>query len=212
MLPTGMQPNDDSYPTRASLLERLKDTGDQRSWEEFHNVYGRLIRGFALKAGLTETEADEVVQETMAGAAQHLPAFRYDPQRCAFKTWLMNLARWRVIDQFRKRLPTASPAGPATDETRTATIERVPDPAGSDWEQLWDGEWRTTPLQKALERVKQKVDPRQWQIFDLYTLKQWTPREIAHTLGINVGRVYLTKHRLGMRLQNELKRIEELET
>ena len=81
-----MQPKDDSYPTRPSLLARLKDTADQRSWEEFNAVYGRLIRSFALKAGCNEAEADEVVQETMAPVAQHLPEFRYDPKRCSFKT------------------------------------------------------------------------------------------------------------------------------
>ena len=31
----GMQPQDDSYATRGSLLERLKDTEERRSWEPF---------------------------------------------------------------------------------------------------------------------------------------------------------------------------------
>jgi len=50
-------PKDDSYPTRPSLLVRLKDTEDQQSWQEFNDLYGKLIFGFAIKAGLTETEA-----------------------------------------------------------------------------------------------------------------------------------------------------------
>ena len=59
-------PKDDSYPTRSSLLARLKDTADQRSWQQFNDTYSRLIFGFALKAGLTETEAEEVVQDVFA--------------------------------------------------------------------------------------------------------------------------------------------------
>ena len=39
------------------------------------------VRGFALKAGLTETEADEVVQETTIAVARHVPEFRYDPNQ-----------------------------------------------------------------------------------------------------------------------------------
>ncbi len=208
----GMQPRDDSYPTRPSLLERLKDTADQHSWEEFYQIYSPLIRGFARKAGCTEAEADDVAQETMAAAAQHLPEFRYDPRRCSFKTWLLNLSRWRVTDQFRKRLPLApqpTSIDASAEGTRTATIERLPDPTGVELEQVWDGEWRATLLERALERVKAQVDLKQWQIFDLYALKEWKPAEVARALGVNVGRVYLTKHRVGALLKKERLKLEE---
>jgi len=206
-----MQPKDDSYPTSASLLERLKDPADQSSWEEFYTIYGPLIRGFAIKAGLRETEADEVVQETMAAMVRHLPGFHYDPTRCSFKTWLLNVSQWRVIDQVRKRLPLASrpvPSGGSGDDTRTATIDRVPDPAGIELERLWDVEWGAALRQKATERTKAKVEARQWQIFDLYALKGWSASEVARALGINVGRVYIAKHRVGGVLAKELHKLE----
>ena len=193
-----MEPKDDSYPTRASLLARMKDPEDHRSWEEFQGLYGPLIRGFALKAGLTEDEAEEVVQETLAAVARHLPDFRYDPARCSFKTWLLNLSRWRVTDQLRERLPRSSRPASAdgSDEgTRTATIERVADPAGGELERLWDREWETALLPKALARVKERVNLKAWQIFDLYVLKEWAPGEVAKALGVSTARVYLTKHR-----------------
>jgi DNA-directed RNA polymerase specialized sigma24 family protein len=43
---------------------------------------------------------------------------------------------------------------------------------------------------------------------DLYTLKEWKPREVARALGVNVGRVYLTKHRVGTLLKAEVRRLE----
>ena len=55
----------DSIPTRQSLLARLKDVGDQESWRDFFDTDWRLIHATALKAGLTHTEAQEVVQEVM---------------------------------------------------------------------------------------------------------------------------------------------------
>jgi hypothetical protein len=51
----------DSIPTRQSLLARLKDWGDQESWREFFDTYWRLIHATALKAGLNEAEAQEVM-------------------------------------------------------------------------------------------------------------------------------------------------------
>src|SRR6266516_1193375 len=129
----------DSYPTRPSLLARLKDTDDQQSWQEFNDLYGKLIFGFAIKAGLTESEAQEVVQETLIAAAKNLPEFRYDPKVCSFKTWLLNLSNWRVKDQLRKRVPAAPKRTPSDEGTaRTATIERVADPAGAELEAVWN--------------------------------------------------------------------------
>lgn len=209
------EPKDESYPTRSSLLRRVKNTDDQRSWKEFNDIYGKLILGFAVKAGLTEDEAQEVVQETMIAAAKHLPDFRYEPKVCSFKTWLLNLSRWRVQDQLRKRQAPAAPqpGRPALtgdeDQSRTSTVERVPDPAGSQLDGIWDREWRRTLLDAALARVKTQVSAKHWQIFDLYALQEWSVREVAHALGVSAGSVYLAKHRISALLAKEVKRLEK---
>src|ERR1051325_4714561 len=97
---------DPLIPTRDSLLSRLKDWQDDASWRDFFNTYWRLIYGVARKAGLSDQEAEEVVQETLITVARRIPEFAYDRNTCTFKTWLMNLTRWRIIDQVRKRRPT----------------------------------------------------------------------------------------------------------
>jgi RNA polymerase sigma factor (sigma-70 family) len=212
MISSVTQKSDDSYPTRSSLLRRVKDTEDQRSWTEFNEIYGKLILGFALKAGLTEHEAEEVVQETMISAANHLPGFRYNPKVCSFKTWLLNLSGWRVQDQFRKRQAPGAPAcGEAVENPdRTATIERLPDPAGNQLEALWDQEWRTTLLAGALAAAKAQVDASQWQIFDLSALKEWSVKTVADALGVSAGRIYVTKHRISKLVKKELRRLKQI--
>jgi RNA polymerase sigma factor (sigma-70 family) len=211
------QPNDDSFPTRPSLIGRLKDVTDQPSWKEFNDLYGKLVFGFATKTGLTRDEAQEVVQETLIAAAKHLPQFQYDPARCSFKTWLLNLSYWRVQNQLRKRNAPSAPHHGASprrdadeDSTRTATVERMADPAGSQLEALWDREWQTNLLEAAFERIKTQVDSKQWQIFDLYVLKEWSVREVAKALNVTVGSVYLAKHRVSALLKKEVERLEHL--
>lgn len=116
-MPTSIppMPSRPSIPTRPSLLARLRSGDDVEAWMEFFQVYGDLLRRFALKGGLTESEAEEVVQETAIGVARNLPGFRYDPAVCSFKTWMLNLAHWRITDAFRRRGPSArrEAAGPA---------------------------------------------------------------------------------------------------
>ena len=63
-------------------------------------------------------------------------------------------------------------------------------------------------LAAALERIKSRVDPEQFQIFDLYCLEDWPAQKVARTLGVSLGRVYLAKHRIGALLKKELKKLE----
>ena len=209
------EPKDETYPTRSSLLRRVKDTRDERSWQEFYDVYAKLITGFALKAGLSEDEAQEVVQETMITAAKHLPEFRYDPKVCSFKTWLLNLSAWRVKNQFRKRQSPVAPNAhelrrEADDATqRTDTVERVPDPAGDRLGEIWDNQWRTTLVDAAMARVKARMDSKQWQIFDLSVLQHWAVKDVVKVLGVGAGYIYVIRHRISSALARETKRLEK---
>src|SRR5882672_375357 len=60
-------------PTRATLIQRLKNWRDQSSWQDFFDTYWHLIYGVAVKRGLTQSEAQDVVQETMISVAKHMP-------------------------------------------------------------------------------------------------------------------------------------------
>jgi len=205
----------DSIPTRQSLLARLKDVGDQESWRDFFDTYWRLINATALKAGLTETEAQEVVQEVMIAAAKKMPEFTYDPGKDSLKGWLLAVTRWKVADQFRKREKVGQPSRlprsgetpdlPSDDTARTSTIERVPDPRGAEIDAIWDGEWRQNLLRAALDRVKARVKPAHYEMYHLHVVQGLSPRETARTLGVSTAAVYLAKHRVGRLMKAELR-------
>ncbi|HWB59241.1 MAG TPA: sigma-70 family RNA polymerase sigma factor [Chthoniobacteraceae bacterium] len=197
--------------TRASLVERLADWRDQKNWQEFFETYWKLIHGVAIKAGLTESEAQEVVQETVITVAKRVDGLKYDPKIGSFKGWLLNITRWRIADQFRKRDPSdgASRKRRAGDTPRTATIERIADPAGFDLESAWDAEWKENLMSAAIARVKRKVDGKQYQIFDCYVMKEWPVKKVAKELGVSVAQVYLAKHRISALMKKELRNVEK---
>jgi RNA polymerase sigma factor (sigma-70 family) len=205
-----MPPTDDiSHHTRATLIRRLKDWQDQTGWQEFYDTYWRLIYGVSRKSGMTDVEAQDVVQETMLAVAKHMPTFTYDPNIGSFKTWLLNMTRWRIQDQFRKRR-TVAMRDPKTEDsdTRTTFINRVPDPASQHLDAVWEHEWQQNLLAAALDRVKCHVDPLQYQIFDLYVNQSWPPEKVAQSCGISVDQVYLAKHRITQSIKSEVERLE----
>jgi len=196
-------------PTRASLLGRLKDWNDEASWKVFFDTYWKLIYNAAIKAGLTDAEAQDVVQETVISVFKTIPDFQYKAAGGSFKSWLLQLTAWRIGDQFRNRQRNIQPAKRLADSTaQTATVDGVPDPAGSGLEAIWDEEWEQNLMNAAMDRVKRAVDPKQYQIFDLYVFKKWPARKVASTLKVNLGRVYLAKHRIGTMIKQEIKYLQ----
>jgi RNA polymerase sigma-70 factor (ECF subfamily) len=199
---------DGLIPTRRSLITRLKNWDDQESWKDFFDTYWKLIYGVAIKAGLNDAEAQEVVQETIIAVAKQMEGFKYDPKIGSFKGWLLHTTRWRISDQLRKRRGQARGIERECKTSRTATVERIPDPAGSNLETIWEQEWRTSMFAIAIEKVKRRVDARQYQIFDLYVIKQWPVKKVAVTLDVKPGQVYLAKHRISELVKKELADLE----
>jgi RNA polymerase sigma factor (sigma-70 family) len=197
-------PSDDRLATRASLLGRLKNWDDATSWGEFTQTYSRLIRAVALKAGLTESEARDVEQETLLCVAKTIHEFESNPERGTFKSWLLNLTRWRIADQFRRRPPAAASAPPSdATATGTATVERVPGPGNLEAD--WEVEWKQNILKTALARVGRKVKPKHLQIFELYAMRNWPAGKVARELGVTRVQVYLVSHRVTKLMKREVE-------
>ena len=191
-------------PTRPSLLCRLKDWENGEDWKIFFDTYWRLIFSVALKAGLTENEAEEVVQETIISVCKQMPDFEYN-KAGSFKAWLLQIVRRRVSDQFRKRAPIQERP---TEDTRTDFLERIPS-SEARLEDVWEEEWRRNLIETAITKVKNRIKPRFFQIFDLVVLKEWPVSEVARGLNVSSAQVYLTRHRVTRLIRDEVRRMEK---
>lgn len=197
-------------PTRYSLLSRLQDGDDRESWKDFFDTYWRLIYSFALKSGLTEIEAQEVVQETVICVAKDINNFKRDRKLGSFKGWLRNLTRWRIADQLRKRQPSALGTEVLDNGSSVAAAPaREPAPLDAGLEEIWEAEWQANLFEAALERVKHRVKEEHYQMFDLNVVRQWPAKKVAQTLGVSTAQIYLAKHRILVLLKKEVRRLEE---
>jgi len=199
--------HDEFVPTRHSLLSRLRAWNDQESWKQFFETYGQPIYRVARRAGLSDAEAQDVVQETMIIVARKIPGFKYDPARGSFKSWLLLIARRRIEKQLKKRIPFAAVKQGVEDTARTATVERIADPKSFDFGAAWEDERERRIWEAALARVKTLVKPKQFQMFDLYVTKEWPVTEVARALNVSATLVYVNKHRVRRLLRDEISRL-----
>lgn len=197
-------------PTRASLLERLKNWDDSASWRDFFFTYWKLIYGVARKAGLNDAEAQDVVQETIISVAQKMRDFAYDPRTGSFKGWLMRLTEWRITDQFRKKqYEKGGQRFPREQALSEADLEKHVETPDLNFEQMWDQEWERHVLEAALQKVRNQVEPLHFQMFHLHVLKGMAADEVARKLGVKLPAVYFAKYKVSALLQKEVRLLQD---
>lgn len=203
--------DESSMATHASLLERLRDWRDEAGWREFFDRYWKLIYAMARRAGLTDSEAQDVVQETFLALAKKLPGFRYDPGRGRFRTWLRLNVRSRLVEHWRRRPRDAdgrgwegAPDGASdADAGATDSLANIPD-AATDWDRSWDREWELNLVRTAGERVKQRVNPRHFAIYELIAIQGVPLASVARSFDVSRAHIYLIRHRVGRLMKREL--------
>lgn len=185
--------------TRESLLLRVRNWGDDASWQEFFNIYWKIIYARATRAGMSEFEAEEIVQSTMISLANSIRTFKYNPKAGSFRAWVHTQTRWKITDFARRRAREAELIQREFQTHRTtphtSTIDRVPDERDALSVSV-NQDWDEAVAAVALAQLKSQVSPKHYQIFDLYMVKQWPLRQVSRTMKVSVANVYLTKSRL----------------
>ena len=202
---------DEFIPTRQSLLSRLKRWDDQESWRDFFDTYWKFLYSVAVKSGLSDDDARDMVQETVVAAAKGLRDGRFKAaEGSSFKAWLKLIVQRRVASHLRRRrLPFAEPVASDEETGLTPLLEKVPTPEVGVVSEVWEEEWARNLADAAIERVKRRVGAKQFQMFDLYALKEWPVGEVARTLHANIAQVYLAKHRVTALIKQETERLRK---
>ncbi|SVC75653.1 uncharacterized protein METZ01_LOCUS328507 [marine metagenome] len=200
----------DDSATRKTLINRLRKTNsDTRSWAEFYDLYHRLVRSVALKAGLSQIDAEDVVQETFFKVSKSIQKFEYDPSKGRFRSWLCLITKQQVANHYRKarKLPelpafwNEDPDEPHVD---------IPDPTNN-WEAIWEAEDRKHTIHLALTRLKTKVKPKPYQIFLAHCIKGMDVKEVANIMEVSANEVYLAKSRVMPLFEEEIQALSATE-
>ena len=207
MQSTPMKPEAPLLETRSSLIQRLKATINGESWEEFFHTYWELIYNVARRAGLSEADAQDIVQETILKVHNSLDRFEYNRKRGTFKGWLRTVTRSRLNDFFKKQ--QRRPALNQPLEETADELQNLRDPEGPEIEKIWDEEWSKNLIQSALNRTKKLTSPKQFQIFKCHYIDEWTVRETCRTLGVNAAQVYMAKQRVGKIFREAVETLQE---
>jgi RNA polymerase sigma-70 factor (ECF subfamily) len=191
----------DAFATRASLLVRLRDAGDDGAWRQFVELYAPLVFGLARKHGLQDADAADLTQEVLLAVSRGIRTLEYDPRRGSFRGWLFTAAR----NKLRNLL--AAQSRPGRDTGDSAAQQRLEElPAREDEQDAWwDREYERQVFAWAARQVRGAFQDSTWQAFWQTAVEGKTGPQVARALGLSVAAVYLAKGRVMDRLRTVIR-------
>ncbi|MCI0685003.1 MAG: RNA polymerase sigma factor [Gemmataceae bacterium] len=178
------------YTTPPSLLRRLRDPAQREAWDVFVELYTPLLFVWSRRWGLQESDAADLVQETLLLLYRKLPEFEYR-DGSSFRGWLRTvlLNKWR---ETRRRL-VPQPVGDGLDPA----VE-------PGWAEQEEQEYRRQLLRVILKKLKPEFPATIWSAFEAYVLEGRPPRDVAARMGISPATVYAAKSKVFQRIRQEL--------
>jgi RNA polymerase sigma-70 factor (ECF subfamily) len=195
--------------TNETLLERVRRVDAQDAWREFFVAYGSAILRYAQKLGLTEHQAQEVLQETMVALMRQLPEFRYDRAKGKFRNFLLTIVHRKTLAAMRRAKGQPDVSLDSEDPWGRQTLhDKVPAAAIRSAEAEAEERWREAIMEDALARLAadQGLADDTWSVFRAYAIENRPVAEVATQFGLKENAVYQIKNRLLRRLRVDVAR------
>lgn len=192
------------WMTNATLLQRVKNTYDESSWEEFNEYYRPYIYMIAKGLNIRHHDAQEITQMIMVKIWEKIPEFNYDPDKGYFRGWLRTVTVNKVRNYIAKK---------AYNHESIDALEESDDGESfnkkysvSELEAVADREWENYICDLAWERVKDSFNDKVQSVYIELT-KGTECETIAEIIGIKVNTVYVYRKRIQEKLYKEIRRL-----
>jgi RNA polymerase sigma factor (sigma-70 family) len=184
--------------TPLSLLERLRQEPDEASWRRLVDLYTPLVRQWLRSQGVTDADADDLVQEVLGVLVREIAGFEHSRQRGAFRHWLRSVTLNRLRGYWRAKRR----GQPGANGDKVPDLDEIADPDG-ELSRRWDREHDEHVARRLLELLEPEFAPPTWQAFKRQALDGSRPADVAAELGMSVNAVLIAKSRVMRRLRQE---------
>ena len=158
------------------------------------------------QVSLAEGWEDDIIQEVLMAVAQSIPNWQ-PGMPGGFRLWLRTTTKYRILETLRKS--QRFPVTVAQIEHLESELSQWENPA-SRASQEWDEEHDQFLLGRVIRRVRRRIDPKTWAVFEELQLKGKSPAQVASAMSITVGSAYSITARVMRLLREEMADLQGL--
>lgn len=193
------------WVTTSTILDRM-NADHPAAWNVFCERFRRPLLAFARRFGLSDTEADDALQDILTAFVQAYRSGNYDREKGRLSSWLFGIAYRQLAN--RRRANIAENRRRDAAGAHTTFWAAVPDVQVS--QQAWDADWEAAVLDSCLRQVRNEVSESTYAAFERVVRQGKTPDEAAAELNMTRNAVYVAKHRVLKRLEALMRDYEAL--
>lgn len=192
----------ESPKTRNSLILRLKQPADAEAWFQFCEIYEPLILRIAKARGLQAADARDLAQDVFVRIAKSVQRWEPDPDKGSFRGWIGTIARNLTIDFLRRqsRQPISA---------NDPALQNLADPCAES--EFYDAEYEKQLFAWAAEKIKPTFKPKTWNAFWRTAVEQQEVADVAKSLEISTGAVYMARSRVIAKLRKTIEQFADSE-
>lgn len=201
MTGTYQKVEDQFCPTRETLLLKVKNRDDEKSWEDFVHYYKAFIFTVCKKMNVNHHDSEEISQKVLLKLWHKLPDFKYSPGG-RFRGWLCMVTGNTVKDFFRKESRLSDKAQ-AVKESPLTSMKQTEQPEINN---MMLEEWEKHITSLAFETVEQSFTQRVLDIF-IDSNNGLSADELSKKYELTVNTIYKHCQRVRVKLHSEIRRL-----
>ena len=192
------------YLTRQTLIAKIRNQHDDKSWEEFVYFYERYIFVVVNKMGVNYDNCEDLVQRVLLALWEKLPDFEYMPDKCKFRTWMNKIIKHVVISYFRK-------SQRHQNDIKRAALQHINDKVEDfdlpDIYEVAETEWKVHVSNLAWENIKDEFTGKAADCFLKFSEGK-DIETICEELDIKKNTAYVFRNRVQEKLHKEIRRLD----
>ena len=185
--------------TSLSLLDRIRETSDPRSWDRLVGLYAPLLKRWVRRYQIQESDVDDIVQDVLSALLNDLPKFQHNQRTGAFRNWLRAILvnRVRLFWRSRKYRPVATGSSSIFE-----LLDQLQD-GSSEVSQIWNREHNEIVLKRIMQHIRPRFEAQTWLAFQKQVVDHQRADVVAGELEMSLSSVYKAKSRVLGALRRE---------
>jgi RNA polymerase sigma factor (sigma-70 family) len=184
----------DIHSTRMTLIQRVKNRLDDKSWEEFARWYEPYIKAIAYKSGVPLPHIDDLCQDILLRVWKSIENFEYNPEKCKFRSWLTTVSRNQIYTFFSRE---------KKKQNDVEVNEEILGPEEAELNEIIEKEWQAYIVTLALKKVRENFSGN---VVDIYLAFQdgLTVDLVAKKYDVSESSVYVYNKRVKAAVTREI--------